>query len=107
MATSRTQADRDREARGSGVEGYEASKEALTQFQGGATLDDPEVGADDNVTPSPYSQQRLDERIQNGEGDEVREELAELAENLKPHLRSEAGGSKESKSSKAKKDDER
>ena len=107
MATSRTQAERDREDRGSGKEGYDASVEALTEFQGGATLDDPEVGADDNIIPSQWSEQRLDERIQNGEGEAVRQELAEAAESLKPRLRSEAGGSKSTKSSKAKKDDER
>jgi len=107
MATSRTQADR--EARGSGTEGYEASKQALTEFQGGATLDDPEVGPEDQVAVSPYSQQQLDERIQNGEGDEVRRELDEAAEGLKSqrHGGRENEGESKSKSSKAKKDDER
>ncbi len=110
MATSRTQADRDREARGSGTEGYEASVDALTEFQDGATLDDPEVGPDEQVIVSEWSQQQLDERVQNGEGEAVRQELADAAEGLKSQRhggRENEGEAKSTKSSKAKKDDER
>jgi len=57
--------------------------EALTEFQDGRTLDDPEVGPEDNVIVSPYSQQQLDERIENGEGEAVRQELADAAEGNK------------------------
>jgi hypothetical protein len=57
--------------------------EALTEFQGGATLEDPEVGPEDQMEISKWSQQQLDERIANGEGEAVRQELAEAAEGLK------------------------
>ena len=57
--------------------------DALTEFQDGRTLDDPEVGPEDNVIVSPWSQQQLDERIENGEGDAVRQELADAAEGNK------------------------
>lgn len=111
MATGKTEtgARADQTDRGSGKEGYEASKDALTEFQGGATLDDPEVGPEDQVIVSPYSQQQLDERIQNGEGEAVRQELAEAAEGLKSqrHGGRENEGEPRAKSSKAKKDDER
>lgn len=105
MATSRTQAETDR---GSGKEGYEASKEALTEFQDGATLEDPEVGPEDQMEVSQWSQQQLDERIANGEGEEVQREIDEAREGLKSQRH---GGRKDeassTKSSKAKKDDER
>jgi len=105
MATSRTQAETDR---GSGKEGYEASKEALTEFQDGRTLDDPEVGPDEQVIVSEWSQQQLDERVQNGEGEAVRQELEDAAEGLKSqtHGGRRDESSSKSKTSKAKKDDE-
>jgi hypothetical protein len=62
---------------------HDSDVDAVTEFQGGATLDDPEVGPEDNIVVSPWSQQQLDERIQNGEGEAVRQELADAAEGLK------------------------
>jgi len=107
MATSRTQAETDR---GSGKEGYEASVDALTEFQGGATLEDPEVGPEDQMEVSKWSQQQLDERIANGEGEEVQREIEEAREGLKSQRhggRKDEGERASTKSSKAKKDDER
>ena len=116
MATTRS--DKDTAAatgeprdRGSGTEGYEASVDALTEFQDGRTLDDPEVGPEDQVVTSPYSQQQMDERIENGEGEALREELAQAAEGLKSQKHGgrldESDTTKSSKSRKDKKDDER
>jgi hypothetical protein len=56
--------------------------EAVKNFQGGYTIDDPQLGAEDNVIPSPWSEQTLAARIADGEGDAVREELAEAAKGL-------------------------
>ena len=61
--------------------------EAVEEFVG-STLEDPEVGADVNVITSPFSQQQLDERIEAGEGEAVRQELDEAAEGLKRQTRS-------------------
>ena len=93
MATTKTD-----KGRGDGVEGYQASVDALTEFQGGGTIDDPEVGPEGQVIVSPWSQQQLDERILNGEGEAVRQELADAAEGLKS---STHGGRADSKSKKA------
>jgi hypothetical protein len=115
MATTRSDKDTatatgELRDRGSGTEGYQASVDALTDYQDGRTLDDPEVGPDGQVIVSPFSQQQMDERIENGEGEALREELAEAAEGLKSQKhggrRDESTSTKSSKSRKDK-DDER
>jgi hypothetical protein len=92
MATSKqeTGARADQTDRGSGREGYEASVDALEEYQG-ASLDDPLVGNDDNIIPSPYSQQQLDQRTEEGEGEEIRQEMSDAAEGLKDKRASEGG----------------
>jgi hypothetical protein len=61
----------------------DSNVEALTEYQDGRTLDDPEVGPEDQVIASQWSQQQLDERLEAGEGEAVRQELADAAEGLK------------------------
>jgi hypothetical protein len=96
MATSKrdqasdTDVARSAELRGDAREGYDASADALREFQGERTLEDPDVGPDDNVIVSPYSAQQLAERTEMGEGEEIRQELADAAEGLKDRKSSEA-----------------
>jgi len=61
----------------------DSDTDAVTEFQDGRTLDDPEVGPEDQVITSEWSQQQLDERIEAGEGEAVRADLAKAAEGLK------------------------
>jgi hypothetical protein len=85
MATSKA-ADRDSGStvdRGSGKEGYDASLKGVEDFQDGRSLEDPDIGPDDNIVPSPWSSQQLAERTEQGEGEQIREELAKEAEALK------------------------
>jgi hypothetical protein len=81
--------------------------EAVQEYQDQRTLDDPEVGPEDNIIVSPFSQQQLDERIEAGEGEAVRQELAEAAEGLKSQTHGgRLSDSSSAKSNKAKKDNE-
>jgi len=92
MATkSEKEAARTGRVSGAGAEGQSATTEAMKNFQNDRTVDNPDLGPDDNVIPSPYSEQTLAARIANGEGEEVREELAEAAEGVADKKAGEAG----------------
>jgi hypothetical protein len=103
MATSKRDQDqastadveRSAELRGDAREGYDASADALREFQGERSLDNPDVGPDDNIIVSPYSSQQLAERTERGEGEEIRQELADAAEGLKDRPADEADVSDE------------